>query len=103
MSPRHRKLLAARFTRLAVPILALTVGSCRREPENEVTTDIERQGRQIFRYDTFGDERFWTDTAQLHKTLGPAVLVELEPGLTRERALPERKSRGFTLGTVRGE
>lgn len=69
MSPRHRKLLAARFTRLAVPILALTVGSCRREPENEVTTDIERQGRQIFRYDTFGDERFWTDTAQLHKTL----------------------------------
>jgi mono/diheme cytochrome c family protein len=34
-----------------------------------VSSDVERQGRQIFRYDTFGNERFWTDTAQLHKTL----------------------------------
>ncbi len=45
------------------------VSACRRVPESPVSTDAERQGRQIFRYDTFGNERFWTDTAQLHKTL----------------------------------
>lgn len=57
--------------RVSILLLSLMVATsaCRRVPENEVSTDIERQGRQIFRYDTFGDERFWTDTAQLHKTL----------------------------------
>src|SRR5678816_3535386 len=49
--------------------LALMSSACRRVDESPVSTDAERQGRQIFRYDTFGDERFWTDTAQLHKTL----------------------------------
>ncbi|HKS25085.1 MAG TPA: hypothetical protein VJZ76_19985 [Thermoanaerobaculia bacterium] len=24
-------------------------------------------GRQIFRYDTFGDEAFWSDTLRLHE------------------------------------
>ena len=28
---------------------------------------MERQDREIFRYDTFGDEQFWTDTARLHE------------------------------------
>jgi mono/diheme cytochrome c family protein len=27
------------------------------------------QGRQIFRFDTFGDEAFWTDKLQLHKAI----------------------------------
>ena len=27
------------------------------------------KGRAIFRYDTFGDEKWWTDTIQLHKTI----------------------------------
>src|SRR5438034_6278563 len=27
------------------------------------------QGRQIFRYDSFGDQVFWGDTLQLHQTL----------------------------------
>ena len=45
-------------------IASLTLlAGCRRVPETPVTTDLEKQGRQIFRYDTFGDERFWTDTA----------------------------------------
>jgi mono/diheme cytochrome c family protein len=54
----------------AVVLPATLIGTaCRREPETPVTSDLEKQGREIFRYDTFGDERFWTDTAQLHKTL----------------------------------
>jgi hypothetical protein len=27
------------------------------------------QGRQIFRYDTFGDEAFWADTIELHQAI----------------------------------
>src|SRR5881296_4560731 len=28
-----------------------------------------REGRQIFRFDTFGDEAFWGDALQLHKAI----------------------------------
>ena len=51
-------------------VLAVMIGtSCREYPETPLKTDLERQGRQVFRYDTFGNEVFWTDTAQLHKAL----------------------------------
>jgi mono/diheme cytochrome c family protein len=53
----------------AVLAAALGATGCRQFPETRVTNDLERQGREIFRYDTFGDEQFWTDTAQLHKVV----------------------------------
>ena len=52
---------------LAALTLILAGASCRQFPDARVTTDMERQGREIFRYDTFGDEQFWTDTARLHE------------------------------------
>lgn len=45
---------------------ALSAIACRQFPTARPTNDVERQGREIFRYDTFGDEQFWTDTARLH-------------------------------------
>src|SRR5919202_7040953 len=42
---------------------------CRQFPDARVSNDLERQGREIFRYDTFGDEQFWTDTARLHEVV----------------------------------
>ena len=40
-------------------------------------------GRQIFRFDTFGDERFWTDTLRMHEVIQSAVdpLTALAVGL----------------------
>ena len=42
-----------------------------------VTTDMSAQtlaqGRQIFRFETFGDEQFWTDTARMHEVVQTAV------------------------------
>jgi mono/diheme cytochrome c family protein len=38
-------------------------------PEPELTTALERQGKEIFQDDTFGDEKFWTDTARLHEVV----------------------------------
>ena len=30
-------------------------------------------GRQVFRFDTFGDEQFWTDTARMHEVVQKSV------------------------------
>ncbi|MBA2631490.1 MAG: hypothetical protein H0U86_00570, partial [Chloroflexi bacterium] len=40
-------------------------------------------GQQIFRFDTFGDERFWTDTLRMHEVIQTAVdpLTALSVGL----------------------
>jgi hypothetical protein len=54
----------------AIGILAVvtfTLFGCRQFPETKVSNDLERQGREIFRDDTFGNEQFWTDTARLHE------------------------------------
>ena len=54
---------------------ALAAAGCRQFPDVKPSTDVERQGRQIFRYDTFGDEQFWTDTAHLQDV----VLRQIQP------------------------
>jgi mono/diheme cytochrome c family protein len=42
-----------------------------------VTDDLSPQnlatGQQIFRFDTFGDEQFWTDTARMHEVVQKSV------------------------------
>src|SRR5215204_3485053 len=35
--------------------------------------DLFRRGLQIFRFDTFGDERFWSDTLRLHQAVAGAA------------------------------
>ena len=42
------------------------------ENDRHITQNAEKmiaEGRQIFRYDTFGSEAFWGDTLQLHKAI----------------------------------
>jgi hypothetical protein len=45
------------------------------------------EGRQIFRFDTFGDEAFWGDTLKLHLAIEGAKLGGVGPGLNPEAAL----------------
>ena len=41
-----------------------------------------REGRQIFRFDTFGDEAFWTDTLRMHQVVqGVSPKTALAVGL----------------------
>jgi mono/diheme cytochrome c family protein len=58
---------------LLLLITVLGATGCRRYEESKVSNDLERQGRQIFRYDTFGDEKFWTDTARLHEVINREI------------------------------
>src|ERR687889_259267 len=59
-----RRLAALLLAGATLPSLA-----CRQFPQQRPTTDVTRQGRDIFRDDTFGDEQFWTDTARLHEVI----------------------------------
>ncbi len=45
------------------------------------------QGRQIFRYDTFGSEAFWGDALQLHKALAGEKNGGLGGGVSPKTAL----------------
>lgn len=42
-------------------------------PEARAALGTSSQGRQIFRFYTFGDEPFWTDTLRLHEVVETAV------------------------------
>lgn len=35
--------------------------------------DAKTDGREVFRHDTFGDERFWTDVLKMHEVIPKAV------------------------------
>jgi hypothetical protein len=53
---------------------------------NSVRQRID-QGRQIFRFDTFGDESFWGETLKLHLAIEGANLGGVGPGLSPKAVL----------------
>src|SRR5215213_5449400 len=60
--------------------------------EAEQTTDTNAQrmlaeGKQTFRFDTFGDEAFWSDALQLHRAIAGANLGGVGPGVSPKTAL----------------
>ena len=45
------------------------------------------QGKQIFRYDTFGDEAYWSDKLKLHQAIQGAKFGGVGPGVSPKTAL----------------
>ena len=74
--------LRAPLASLAAAVFSATTIAC---SNNERTTGVESpvaaamspsviaQGRDIFRFDTFGNETFWSDTAALHTKIAAVV------------------------------
>ena len=61
------------------------------------------QGKDIFRFDTFGDETFWTDTLRLHDVITSAVdpTTALSVGLKVDAAaLPAEVVEGIQNGSI---
>lgn len=64
---------------------------------------LVQQGQQVFRYWTFGDETFWTDTLQMNKVIEAAVdpTTALSVGLKVDAsAIPAAVVAGIQNGTV---
>src|SRR5688500_5711967 len=63
--------------RPVLPVLAFLAGlgaGCNNEPERlQAEARLVDQGKEVFRFDTFGDEVFWTDTLRLHEVIASAV------------------------------
>jgi len=86
-------------------ILTIDRGRAQRSDDSDVAqgqsqkqTDVDRQitdnallmveqGRQTFRYDTFGDEGFWGDTLKLHLAIEGTKFGGVGPGVSPSTAL----------------
>jgi mono/diheme cytochrome c family protein len=107
-----RNFVRLRHHRL-IPILALALcaalAACDSQepspPGGEPPLDpaLVAQGRDIFRFDTFGNEVFWTDTARLHEviTSGVSPATALAVGLKVDAdALPQSLKDAIAAGQV---
>jgi mono/diheme cytochrome c family protein len=54
-------------------LLACGDGSPTQSRPETLDPELVAQGQQVFRYDTFGDEKYWTDTLRMHEVIAAAV------------------------------
>ena len=87
----------------AVALAAGVVVACGSSDSGGNQAALAVQGKQIFRFDTFGDEAFWTDRLRMHEVIGSAVspTAALLVGLKVDaEALPAAVVEGIRNGTV---
>jgi mono/diheme cytochrome c family protein len=68
-----------------------------------VDATLAAQGKAIFRFETFGDETFWTDTLRMHEVISSAVdpTTALSVGLKVDTdSLPAAVVQGIQNGSV---
>jgi hypothetical protein len=75
MNPPSRGGLAALLLTFALAVTAWGVGCHNRgvTPPRPLDQALVARGTTIFRFDTFGDETFWTDTLRLHEVIRTSV------------------------------
>src|SRR5690348_15864599 len=72
--------------------LSFMVDGARSQSTNNDATasnavQLVSQGRQIFRFDTFGEQAFWGDMLKLHLAIEGAALGGVGPGVSPKTAL----------------
>ena len=84
------------FLLLAVGVLFKLSGSSSAQANREdqsaasvdkAATQLVDKGREVFRFDTFGDQAFWGDSLQLHKAIEGEKLGGVGPGVSPKTAL----------------
>ncbi len=63
------------------------LGHILKDPVIRNAADAIEEGRNTFRFDTFGDEAFWGDTLKLHQAIAGAALGGVGPGVSPRAAL----------------
>lgn len=105
IAPQGRRLL---YATLLAPLL---LGGCfddghptRADSANApIDQALIDQGREIFRFDTFGDETQWSDQLRMHEVIAAAVdpVTALSVGLKVDaEALPAQVVQGIEDGTI---
>lgn len=88
-------------TSAAATLLMACVGTPDKSAADQA--DLVAQGKEIFRFDTFGDETKWTDTLRMHEVIRAAVdpVTALSVGLKVDaQALPPAVVAGIQNGSV---
>jgi hypothetical protein len=105
--PRLRPALSTAVAFGTIGVTAVLVASCvgvAGQSENAMPdAALVAQGKQIFRFDTFGDESLWTDTLRLHEVIAAAVdpTTALSVGLKVDAdALPPAVVQGIRNGSI---
>src|SRR6185369_16205969 len=104
--PRGRQLAQTLpVLRLAAAIGAVTavLAACGGSSESPDPAALAAQGKQIFRFDTFGDEAQWTDRLRMHEVISTGVSpnTALSVGLKVDSdALPAAVVAGIQNGSV---
>ena len=89
-------LLAVAGTAITLVFTHVAHGDTNTNPPERSSQDLEpwgngqwqvAEGRQIFRYDTFGDEAFWGDALRLHQAIAGEKNGGVGPGLSPKNAL----------------
>lgn len=88
----HTKAFIGTFVVAATLVLGLMTPRIRSEsaskdPTADNAVQLVTQGRQIFRFDTFGDEAFWGDTLKLHQAVEGSALGGVGSGVSPAAAL----------------
>lgn len=84
-------------------VIAQGCGGSSTAPTHKIDPALAAQGQDIFRFDTFGDESFWTGTLHLDQVVGTAVdpTTALSVGLKVDAtALPPDVVQGIQSGAV---
>jgi mono/diheme cytochrome c family protein len=88
---------------ILVAAAAMLAGCGGADDDGPTLAQLEAEGRQIFRFDTFGDEAQWTDTLRMHEAIAAAVdpTTALSVGLKVDAdALPQSVKDGIANGSV---
>jgi len=68
-------------------LVLVLFGAASMQVKAKQTADLIAQGRQIFRFDTFGDEDFWGGQLRLHEAIEGEQFGGVGPGVSPETAL----------------
>ena len=79
--------IALVFIVLGVAVVAIGAPKNDKDPINANALRMLEEGRETFRFDTFGDEAFWGDTLKLHQAIAGSKLGGVGGGVSPKTAL----------------
>ena len=88
---KRRVLMGISFVFIVLSMAVVATGESKKgmdgDPIRANALRMLNEGREIFRFDTFGDEAFWGDTLKLHQAIAGSKLGGVGDGVSPKTAL----------------